>query len=91
MAQEDRSLLYKNTISLTITINDDGKFQYIKLFEGLSADNEKDFIYGHYIVDISSLLLRDDLPYSEIIHKACWSAVTKNLKNIVENNNIKDL
>lgn len=76
---------YQNTISTSIIVKDNASTQKIVLIENSSACDESDYFHATYNVNIRSLLMRENLPYAEIIYEACWSAIATNLKTNLDN------
>ncbi len=76
-------------ITTTIVVKHNSDFTFIHLAEKSTACNESDFISGEYPIDVFNILMDDTLPYSKLVHSACWEAITENLKQQITNNQIK--
>ncbi|MBQ8615432.1 MAG: hypothetical protein IJ415_02580 [Clostridia bacterium] len=86
--REDKTSVFNETISTSIAIKKANKIEKIILIENSTAVSEDSFRFGTYNVDIFNLLLNDNIPHKDEIHQACWSAIAKNLKNHLAEQNL---
>ena len=75
---------YQNTITTSIIVKKDLETKKIVLVENSTACDESEFFHAGYNINIRALLMRQDLPYADIIYDACWIAIAQNLKTSLD-------
>lgn len=90
---------FEGTKTMALEIIKNNNSELIVLHkEQTSEDLSKnlDYLLGRYKVNIYELLLNNNLKYTNLIHKACWLAIsetvkTKNKEKVKENKNAQTL